>query len=103
MDKWWCGYNGQLLTLIEEFVPEDGKMHGWLKKWTDIYVFRGEPKGGSKKLRPRRITVTSNYSIRQIADLCGWDETTYETVAKRFKEEHLTHTYHEIGESGVWE
>lgn len=75
LNKWWCGYKGEDVVIIEEWGLETAKFLGdFLKIWADIYSFRGEVKGGSKMIRPKRIIITSNYTIEecfQEPQLCG--------------------------------
>lgn len=47
----------------------------------DRYGFRAEEKGSTKVLRPLKIVVTSNYTIREL-----WpDKSVYEPIERRFK------------------
>lgn len=67
LNKWWDGYTNEDLVLLEDVDHfSSGHIGAKLKIWTDEYVFVGEVKGGSIKLRPRGIIVTSNYSIDEL-------------------------------------
>lgn len=82
VNKWNCHYKGEHTVLIEDISPENAKyMSTYMKTWTDHYVYRGEYKGGSMKMRPKRIAVTSNYSIRE----CFPCEKDYLALERRFK------------------
>lgn len=84
-NKWWDNYAQQEIVLIEDV----GKTHDWmgdfLKIWADRYSFRAEMKGLSTLLRPKKVVVTSNYSIREL-----WsDPSIYEPLERRFKLRHM--------------
>lgn len=63
-----------------------------LKMWADHYPFKAEVKGGSMLARPKRIIVTSNFSIRQ----CYEDPRDYEPLERRFKSHHYTQPFRAI-------
>lgn len=64
INKWWDGYEGHDNVLIDEFAPEHAVfMTGFLKKWVDRWTFSAETKGARIIARPKKIIVTSNYSI----------------------------------------
>lgn len=65
--KWWDGYDGEKFVLLCDIEPEHGKWIGYyLKIWSDRYEFNAEVKGGTTKIRPKKIYVTSNYSMESI-------------------------------------
>lgn len=71
-NKWWDGYDGEPLVLVEEFGPEHVKPLGELLKiWADHYPFRCEFKGGSIVIRPRSVIITSNYSMDVLFSMSG--------------------------------
>lgn len=82
-NMWWCNYTGQETVIIEDLGP---KLVGAqrMKLWTDHYPFTCEAKGSSLFIRPKRIIVTSNYSIREIYE----DPRDYEPLERRFKVTH---------------
>lgn len=66
-NKWWCHYTNQDDVIIEDVEPSQENWLGYfLKIWSDHYPFIAERKGGSRQIRPKRIIVTSNYSIGEI-------------------------------------
>ena len=66
-NKWWCNYTGQDTVAIEEADPKTMEhLADRLKVWADRYPFPGEIKGGRLEgIRPKKIIVTSNYSIEE--------------------------------------
>jgi len=83
LNKWWDNYNGEEVVLIDDFQP-GFHMEYFIKIWADRYAFRSEIKGGSAMIRPRKIVVTSNYSIEQCFHGVDCD-----AVKRRFIEIHL--------------
>lgn len=64
INKWWDGYDNEDVVIIDEWEPEN-RLGFLLKVWADRYPFVGECKGGSRRMRPRKIIVTSNYKIEE--------------------------------------
>lgn len=88
LNHWWDGYQGEETILIEEWELGSGKFLGHhLKIWADRYPFKPEIKGSSlPPQRPKRIIVTSNYSI----DECfGSDQTLVQAIKRRFQERNF--------------
>lgn len=80
--EWWNGYEGEEIVIMEDLDKYHVKLGYYLKLWSDHYPYRGNMKSLSAVLiRPKKIIVTSNYSIRDIWD----DPTTYEPLERRFK------------------
>lgn len=82
LNKWWCDYDDEEVVIIEEYHPECKLAH-YMKIWADHYPFRGEYKGGSRMIRPRRVIVTSNFSPEEC--FSGVD---LEAIRRRFKVMH---------------
>jgi len=81
LNKWWDGYDGQDVVVIEEWAPKNECTASYLKKWADRYPFSGQIKGGTlQKIRPRKIIVTSNWTIEE----CFPDEQDQEPLKRRF-------------------
>ncbi len=80
---WWDNDAGEETVIIEDLGP---KMIGpqRMKVWGDHYPFAAEGKGYSMKIRPKRILVTSNWTIREIYE----DRQDYEAIERRFKVHH---------------
>lgn len=80
--QWWDGYTDQECVIIEDLDPRFEI--GWfMKMWTDHYKFRGQIKGGSRMIRPKRVVVTSQYSIDQVFHT-DFEETA--AIFRRFKD-----------------
>lgn len=97
LNKWWDGYQGQDIVVIDEYEPKHTPVFAdLLKKWADIYPFVGESKGASKIIRPKRIIITSNYSIQECF---GHDPVLKDAILSRFNVTHFPFAYNsaEIG------
>lgn len=81
VNKWWDGYFGEEIVAIEEWEPKNEVTGSKLKIWADRYPFPAEIKGGTiQKIRPKKIIVTSNYSIRE----CFPNEQDWKPLERRF-------------------
>lgn len=86
LNKWWDGYFGQDVVVIEEWEPKNECTASKLKIWADRYPFPGEIKGGTlERIRPTKIIVTSNYTIRE----CFPNPQDHEPLLRRFKIVHF--------------
>lgn len=91
LNRWWCGYANEEDVIIEEIDAKGmALLARHIKKWADIYPFRGEIKNGSIMLRPKRIFMTSNYTIEEC---CGDDIQLCRAVERRFIEKHMIIKY----------
>lgn len=92
-NKWWDGYQGEDTIVLDDFEKGDeGRGHPLghhLKIWADKYEFIGESKGGAMRIRPRRLIITSNYSIDDVFPW-GLDPSLNLAIKRRFREEHWT-------------
>ena len=96
VNKWWTGYRGQKVVIIEE-VQKDivPGLQSLLKQWVEKWEFAAETKGGQfTSLRPPYIIVTSNYCIN---DVFTEDADRKAMHRKMFE-------YHKLGrnESIIW-
>ena len=81
MNKWWDGYEGEDVVVLDDFAPEHGKYLGYyLKIWADHYVFNAEVKGGMIRIRPKTLVITSQYKLRD----CFEEVETKDAVERRF-------------------
>lgn len=90
-NKWWDGYDGQEVVIMEDFNLEQSKfLAHHLKIWSDHYPFPAEKKGGTMVIRPKTFIVTSNYSIEDCfqSDLTG----ALEPMLRRFCTCHFSRT-----------
>lgn len=82
LNKWWNGYKGQKVVIIEEATPDACKyLTSYFKLWCDKWPFAAEVKGGSfdNGIRPDYIIITSNYSI----DQCFPEEADCQPMKRR--------------------
>ncbi len=87
-NKWFTGYKGEETILLDDLGPEQCKYLTWyIKRWADLYSFPMETKGGGRQIRPRRIVVTSQYTIRE----CFEDDRQADAVVERFTVLELRH------------
>jgi len=90
-NKWWLGYKGEPVVLIDDLSKTEGQWFGeHIKQWCDHYAFPSETKGSGAPIRPEKLIVTSNYSIE---DIWGHDENLCEAISRRFKVRHIVEPF----------
>lgn len=81
LTKWWDNYAGEEVVIIDDIDKYDVQFARNLKLWSDRYPFQAEMKGKTQLIRPRKLVVTSQYTIEEIWD----DEKTQAALNRRFK------------------
>lgn len=82
MNKWWDGYQGEDVVILDDFAPEHGKFLAYyLKIWADHYAFNAEIKGAMLKIRPKTFLITSQYRLED----CFESPEDIEAIKRRFK------------------
>lgn len=67
--KWWDGYFGQKVVIMDEAEPRGWKeLESLLKIWADRFSFVAEVKGATRQICPEWFVVTSNYTLEQLTD-----------------------------------
>jgi len=82
LTKWWDGYTEQDTVIIDDMDPFHKSLAQEFKVWAHHYPFPAEVKGGTICIRPKKIIVTSNYSIDEVWE----DPTTRAAMHRRFVE-----------------
>lgn len=81
MTRWWDGYNGEDVVLIDDFDKFQKAQGGDIKRWSDRYSFQAPVKGGYLTIRPLKFVITSQYLPEQIWD----DPETIAAINRRFR------------------
>lgn len=86
-NKWWDGYNGQKVVLIDDFDLAGRCLGHHLKIWGDVYRFSAEIKGGTMIPNVESIIITSQYTPRDIwlsGNVEDRDHELVKAVMRRF-------------------
>lgn len=89
-NKWWDGYNGEETVVCEDVDISWKDCIPYLKIWADKYEFLGECKGGTIRLRPKRVVITSNRTLEELLELLGWPKDDYTPYTRRFRQYWIT-------------
>jgi hypothetical protein len=84
-NKWWDGFTDQTTVIVDDMDPFHKSLSREFKMWGQHQPFNAEVKGGSCCLRPKKIVITSNYSIDEIWE----DQTTRDAMHRRYKEIYM--------------
>lgn len=79
--KWFDGYQGEDVVYLEDVDKYQVKWGGLLKRLADRWPLLVNVKGSMLYIRPKKVIVTSNYSIEEI-----WsDPATVDPLLRRFR------------------
>lgn len=84
--KWWPNYRGESTVHIEDLDLSHTGMLALLKDWGDSYPFPIESKGTISTIRPLRIVITSNHSIKMF----DWRSADKDAIYARYTEKRFT-------------
>lgn len=88
-NKWWDGYSGQKVVLLDDFDLKGECLGHNLKIWADCYSFTAEIKGGTIRPVIEYFIITSQYLPRDIfcqgEDQTKWDNEMKEAIERRFQ------------------
>lgn len=87
-NKWWDGYTGQKIVLIDDFDHGGSVLGHYLKIWGDCYSFNAEVKGGTIRPVFDKLFITSQYTPRDIwnNEAVNKDETEMRlAIERRFR------------------
>lgn len=83
LNKWWDDYDMEDDVLIDDLHPDGAKyIVTHLKRWADRYPFRAEVKGATIFIRPRRIIVTTQYTMQELFP----NEQDIDAILRRFSD-----------------
>lgn len=87
-NKWWDGYDGQKVVLLDDFDKKGECLSHYLKIWADRYACTGEIKNGNTQLSHDMFYITSNYEIE---DIFGGDVELVRAIKRRFRVVHMVY------------
>lgn len=85
-NKWWDGYQGEEVVVMDDFMPEHKFLCQQLKIWADRYDCILETKGGAVHAQYQWFIITSQYSIDDIWE----DDRDRSAIHRRFLEYEIS-------------
>lgn len=82
----WPDYEFEEDVIIDDWSPYCMHQSDELKLWTDRYAFQADIKYGGMRIRPKRIIITSQYSIEECFSK---NQNTVDAIKRRFTVEHM--------------
>lgn len=83
--KWWPNYKGEPTVIVDDLSESNAGLLNKLKAWGDRDPFYIEDKGTGRKIRPKRIIITSNVPI----DAFPWAKEHREAIEARYTVIHF--------------
>jgi len=85
-NKWWDGYQGEKVVIIDDIDDSHRSLGYDIKKWADPWIrFTAEEKGGAQPPDFDILIVTSNFHPNEI-----WqDKRILDPILRRFKVTHF--------------
>lgn len=101
INKWWDQFDqsGDVITIIDDVDKKfvvDWQMY--LKQWNDLYYFLAETKNGTRRIRPRWIFITSQFTIQEC---CGGDDKLYAAFSRRCAFHEITPANRDVVRAGI--
>jgi len=88
--EWWTGYSSDFDGVrIDDIDQSWSWVFSQLKQWAHEFPFTARFHGGQFRIRPKKIVVTSNYSIAELA--LKLNITDPQPWERRFKQFWITH------------
>nr|WAE43189.1 MAG: replication associated protein [Cressdnaviricota sp.] len=89
MNKWWDGYKGETVVLIDDFDLKGECLGHYLKIWADCYSFNAEIKNGTIQPVIDTFIITSQYEPQHVfcqgKDPEKWDSQLVDAIRRRFQ------------------
>lgn len=79
LNEWWDGYQGESTVIIDDLDKYHVSLGSSLKQWLHQWEFIAPVKGGSIKIRPKLVVITSNYTPEEIWE----DPITAQAIRRR--------------------
>lgn len=83
-NKWWDGYKGQAIVLMDDFDKQGICLSHYLKIWADKWTCTAEVKGSTIPLSHEMLIITSNYTIEDLFPM-SVDPDLHAAISRRFK------------------